>query len=245
MELDLRLALMSGIDIPIPECQLVLHQPTIKEIAYIGEKNFFIGVQCLNIRKSMISQGESLLADTNNFQIFMTVMAEPSEVEKKEAVKQVLQLLFPSYKVSFTPRSLLFVGTELTATVDEMNFEALQQVVRQALCVNSGPMDQQTFNPANEKAREIAEKLMRGRQRVAALKGEDKASIFAQYLSILTVGLESMSLHDCLNLTMYQLFDLMERYSLYVNWDIDIRSRLAGGKPDNKPDNWMKNIHYN
>ena len=243
MELDLRLALMSGIDIPIPECQLVLHQPTIKEIAYIGEKNFFVGVQCLNIRKSMISQGESLLADTNNFQIFMTVMAEPSEVEKKEAVKQVLQLLFPSYKVSFTPRSLLFVGTELTATVDELNFDALQQVVRQALCVNSGPMDQQTFNPANEKAREIAEKLMRGRQRVAALKGEDNASIFAQYLSILTVGLESMSLHDCLNLTMYQLFDLMERYSLYVNWDIDIRSRLAGGKPDSKPDNWMKNIH--
>lgn len=243
MELDLRLALMSGIDIPIPECQLVLHQPTIKEIAYIGEKNFFVGVQCLNIRKSMISQGESLLADTNNFQIFMTVMAEPSEVEKKEAVKQVLQLLFPSYKVSFTPRSLLFVGTELTATVDEMNFDALQQVVRQALCVNTGPMDQQTFNPANEKAREIAEKLMRGRQRVAALKGEDNASIFAQYLSILTVGLESMSLHDCLNLTMYQLFDLMERYSLYVNWDIDIRSRLAGGKPDSKPDNWMKNIH--
>ena len=241
--MDIRLALMAGTDIPIPECQLVLHQPKIKEIAFIGEKEFFMGAQCLNIRKSMISQGESLLADTNNFQIFMTVMAEPSEVEKKEAVKQVLQLLFPSYKVSFTPRSLLFVGTELTATVDEMNFEALQQVVRQALCVNSGPMDQQTFNPANEKAREIAEKLMRGRQRVAALKGEDKASIFAQYLSILTVGLESMSLHDCLNLTMYQLFDLMERYSLYVNWDIDIRSRLAGGKPDSKPENWMKNIH--
>ena len=223
--MDIRLALMAGTDIPIPECQLVLHQPKIKEIAFIGEKEFFMGVQCLNIRKSMISQGESLLADT------------------KEAVKQVLQLLFPSYKVSFTPRSLLFVGTELTATVDESNFEALQQVVRQALCVNNGPMDQQTFNPANEKAREIAEKIMRGRQRVAALKGEDNASIFAQYLSILTVGLESMSLHDCLNLTMYQLFDLMERYSLYVNWDIDIRSRLAGGKPESKPDNWMKNIH--
>jgi len=52
-----------------------------------------------------------------------------------------------------------------------------------------------------------------------------------------------MSLQDCLNLTMYQLFDLIERYSLYVNWDLDIKSRLAGGKPDSKPDNWMKNIH--
>ena len=89
--MDIRLALMAGTDIPIPECQLVLHQPKIKEIAFVGEKEFFMGAQCLNIRKSMISQGESLLADTNNFQIFMTVMAEPSEVEKKEAVKQVLQ----------------------------------------------------------------------------------------------------------------------------------------------------------
>jgi hypothetical protein len=52
-----------------------------------------------------------------------------------------------------------------------------------------------------------------------------------------------MSLQDCLNLTMYQLYDLVERYMLYVNWDIDLRSRLAGGKPDSQPDNWMKIIH--
>jgi len=52
-----------------------------------------------------------------------------------------------------------------------------------------------------------------------------------------------MSLDDILDLTIYQLYDLVERYSLYMNWDIDIRSRLAGAKPDQKPDNWMKNIH--
>jgi len=34
---DLRSALMTGIEIPIPECKLILHQPTIKEISYIGE----------------------------------------------------------------------------------------------------------------------------------------------------------------------------------------------------------------
>jgi len=42
---------------------------------------------------------------------------------------------------------------------------------------------------------------------------------------------------------MFQLYDLIERYNLYINWDLDIRSRLAGGKPDSRPDNWMKNIH--
>jgi hypothetical protein len=35
----------------------------------------------------------------------------------------------------------------------------------------------------------------------------------------------------------------MERYSLYMNWDLDIRSRMAGAQADSKPENWMKNIH--
>jgi len=30
---------------------------------------------------------------------------------------------------------------------------------------------------------------------------------------------------------------------LWTNWDIDLRSRLAGGKPNEHPENWMKNIH--
>ena len=104
-------------------------------------------------------------------------------------------------------------------------------------------MDQQSFNPADEKAREIAEKIMRGRERIAAQNGSSNSSIFSQYLSVLTVGLNSMSIQDMADLTIYQLYDLVERYNLYLAWDIDVRSRLAGGKPDKHPDNWMKNLH--
>ena len=93
-------------------------------------------------------------------------------------------------------------------------------------------------------AKKIADKLMRARQRVAAQKGDTSdASMFGQYLSILTVGLNSMSMGDLMNLTMYQIYDLIERYHLHVNWDLDVRTRLAGGKPDSSPDNWMKIIH--
>jgi hypothetical protein len=52
-----------------------------------------------------------------------------------------------------------------------------------------------------------------------------------------------MSLQELSNLTMFQLYDLIERYMLWTNWDLDIRQRLAGGSPDSTPDNWMKNIH--
>jgi hypothetical protein len=241
--MDIRLALMAGSDIPIPELELTLHQPKIKEISYVGESDFFTGVQCLCLYKSMFIKDKDDLGDITNFQIFMTVMMDKTTVDKKFATMQVLQLIFPGYKVLFTPMSLILQKDEQSITVDNSNFEALQETLRTVFCAKDGPMDQQAFNPANEKAREIAEKIMRGRQRVAAQNGSSNTSIFSRYLSILTVGLSSMSLLDLINLTMFQLYDLIERYSLYMNWDIDVRTRLAGGKPDSQPDNWMKEIH--
>ena len=236
--MDLRLALMSGIDIPVPECQVILHQPTIKEIAFIGNEDFFIGVQTLCLYKSMFIEDKKVLEEINNFQIFMTVMNDKECADKKRDVMQILTLLFPGAQILFTPRSLV-IGS---ATIDANNFEFLQEALRLIFCSKTGPMDQQAFNPADDKAREIAQKLMHGRQRVAAQKGESNSCVFTQYISILTVALR-IPPRELLNCTMYQLYDLMERYSLYNAWDLDVRVRLAGGKPDSQPDNWMKNIH--
>lgn len=241
--MDYRLALMAGTDIPIPECQITLHQPSIKEIAFIGEKDFFTGLQCLCIDKELCFQDSFLLANTTNFQVFMTVMNEKEIVDKKQAVLAVLTVLFPNYKVLFTPRALVFSSDQGSPMIDESNFQALQDILAMVFCLHRS--DQGKFNPANDAAKKIADKLKRGRQRVAQQKASENegASMFVQYLSILTVGLNSMSLQDCINLTMYQMYDLVERYTLYVNWDIDMRSRLAGAKPDKPVDNWMKNIH--
>lgn len=237
--MDIRLALMCGIDIPIPELQLTIHQPKIQEIAYIGEADFFLGVQCLTVNKNSLIEDESLLSNTSNFQIFMMIMNKVETAEKKKAVIQLLSLLFPNQKCNFTPRSLM-IGA---VAIDEEHFELFQEVLKEIFCFKSSFNDQVTFNPSGKKAKEIAEKLMRGRQRVAEINGSANASIFSQYLSALTIGIQSMSLQDLMDLTMFQIYDLVERYQLYISWDIDIRSRLAGAKPDDRPENWMKNIH--
>ena len=242
--MDYRLALMCGTDIPVPECQLVIHQPKIQEISFIGEQDFFVGAQCLTLNKSMFVQDKVVLNDINNFHIFMTIMQEKQTREQKIAVQQVLTLLFPQYKVLFTPNSLLFQGSQNNESImiDESNFEQLQDILRLIFCAKNGPMDQQAYNPAGNKAKEIAKKLMRGRERIAAEKGENTASAFSQYISMLSVGLHQ-PVQQLIELTMFQLYDLVERYMLWTNWDIDIKSRLAGGKPDHEPDNWMKNLH--
>lgn len=242
--MDYRLALMTGIDIPIESCQLIVHQPSITEIAFIGDKDYFVGVQCLCLYKSMFVEDKNALFDINNFQIFMMIMQEDEAKDKKEATKKLLTILFPDKQILFTPNSLLIRDDEETVIIDENNFEEFQDVLRQVFCVNLAPMDQQAFNPAGEKAREIAEKLMRGRQRIAEERHDSNSNIFSQYLSVLSVGLH-LPLASLTELTVFQLYDLIERFYLWINWDLDIRSRLAGGKPDDKADNWMKNIHTN
>ena len=244
-----KMMLMTGIDIPVPELQTVIHQPSITEISYIGEQVYFsvISTFCFNkdILMAQNPQGTSHLASMNNFQIFMTMITEAKAVSM-ENLLSVFTLLFPGYNAQFLPRGIFFNNptSKTNFTLDERNFDALQSVIKE-ISGQNGSMGGQSsgFNPKGQKAAEIAAKLMKGRQRASNSKGEGEGSVLSRYVSILTVALESMSLKDCLNLTVYQLYDLIERYSLYTSWDLDIKSRLAGGKPDSKPDDWMKNIH--
>ena len=242
--IDYSLALMTGIDIPIPELQLTLHQPTIKEISYLGESDFFGGISCLCIDRFLLQQDKSLMETTTNFQVFMAILMSPQEIEKKAQVFNVLTLLFPGYKPMLTPRSLALIKDQEAHPFDDKNFEVLQEILKKMLCLNGGRDGQPEYNPKSKKAKEIAAKIMRGRQRVAEQKAKEKSeSSFVQYLSVLTIGVGSMTLQNAIELTVYQFYDLIERYSRYINWDIDIRARLAGAKGESELDNWMENIH--
>ena len=181
------------------------------------------------------------MSETTDFQIFMTIMQDKESADKKASVLNVLRLLFSNHKPMFTPRSILLNSNEGNIIIDENNFNFLQEILREIFCYKESSKD--SFNPANDAAREIAKKLMRGRQRVAAQKGDTGGSIFSRYLSILTIGLGAMSLESLINCTVYQIYDLIERYQLYIAFDQDVKIRLAGGKPDSSPDDWMKNIH--
>ncbi len=244
-----KLQLIAGVDIAIPELQVSLHQPRIKEIAYLGELEYFSVLSTLCFNKELLiaqnPQGASNLASMSNFQIFMTMINEAKAVQKED-VLSVFTLLFPGYTAQFLPRSVAFINPQTSHhfMLDDTTFDIFQSVIKEVGGYNNNSKNSElNYNPADEKAAAIAAKLMKGRAKVAELKGEGQGGTLSKYVSILTVALQSMSLFDCLNLTIYQLYDLIERYGLYMAWDLDIRSRLAGGKPDSKPDDWMKNIH--
>ena len=176
----------------------------------------------------------------------MKVLEQSQDKDKKNAIIMLLKLLFPDYIAVITKNSIILtIQDGETVLIDEQNFPIFQSVVKQILCVHSMFQgDNVIYNPANEAARKIAEKIMRGRRKVAEIKSKGKKeSVLTRYISILTIGANSMSLQDCLNLNMFQLFDLIERYSAFVEWNVDLRVRLAGGKPDKQVESWMRDIH--
>lgn len=235
---------MTGADIPIPECELVLHQPTIKEISMMGEENFFKAMQTILIDKSMLDKDKMDLSAYDNFQIFMTVINEPEAKELKQLIKDFFILIFPAGKANFTPRSIMVMSNEEMKMIDDQNFEYLQHIIKLIFCLYDKKNEEIEYNidENNSKAKEIRDKILRGRKRAAKLKHEDEQSIFSIYMSMISVAL-GISLLELNQYTMYQLFDTVERYSLYSTYDLDIKSRLAGAKGDKPIENWTKNIH--
>ena len=238
---------MAGIDIPIPELQLIIHVPTIKEIALIGETKFFMAVQYLCLDKESLIQDEILSSSLTNFQVLMKVLEQSQDKDKKDAIIMLLTLLFPDYIPLFTRNSIILTkqNEKQPILIDDNNFDIFQDTLKEVLCVNSIFQGNNViYNPANDRAKEIAEKLMRGRRKVAEIKSKgNNESVLTRYISILTIGSNTMSLEDCLNLNMFQIFDLMERYNAFIEWDVDLRVRLAGGKPDKPVESWMRDIH--
>lgn len=236
---------MVGIDIPIPELALVVHSPTIKDIAFMGETDFFMAMQYLCIDKEALTQDETVLTNLNNFQVLMKVLEQSEDKNKKKAVTTLLMLLFPTYSIVMMPRSIILTKDEQTVMIDENNFDLFQGVIKQVLCVSSVFQGKNiVYNPAGKKAKAIADKLQRSRQKIAAQKAaqEGDSSILTRYLSILRIG-PNIPLSESIEYNLFQLFDQIARYNAYVEWDTDLQVRLAGGTPDKQVETWMRNLY--
>ena len=244
------LTLISGIDVPIPEIGVNIHQPTIREIAYIGEKSFYEAAQTIIIQKedfingleNITQEDKIALSQMSNFEIFLKLVeANPLSSTK---VQMLLSLLFPDFNSSIEERFIFLVNPkeQKNILINDSNFEILQEIITTILCLQSGNTKEE-FNPQGDRAREIAEKIKRGRERAARLKGEKRqqSSFLSKYISSLGIGTNTLNIHNVLDLTLYQLLNQLERYGLYTQYNISIQAKMAGAK-DVEDVDWLKDI---
>lgn len=241
------LLLLSGNDIPFVAAQVNIHQPTIKEIAYIGEEAFFTGCQLLNFSKDILNEEDkSNLEQLSNFEVLMSIINDKNAAIKKQKVclVMVLTLIFPTYQIKLSQNEILFLqDNQVVGKLTKDNFEEFKEIISTMFCLkSSGVVDD--YNPSGELAKKIAEKLKERQRRLAEQRGSSagKIAIFSRYISILSVG-EQKDMNSLLQYTVYQLFDEFQRYEMKVGFDYYIQAKMAGAKDLKEVDDWMKDIH--
>lgn len=243
------LLLLSGGDIPFIEAQVVIHQPTIKEIAYIGQEAFYIGCQYLNFSKDNLKgQDKNDLKDYDNFEILMTIIRGDNVAVKKDrvCVQMLLLLLFPDYTINFLPTSIMLSkylqnGKKQMHLIDKNNFEEFKNIVNSIFCFNHNNSVSSKYNPGGPQAKALVQKFKKRQQKLASLKNrgeKTQTSIFSQYISILSVG-EKKDMNKLLQYTVYQLFNQFRRFRMKEQYDIYVKAKMAGAKDLEDVDNWM------
>ena len=240
------LLLLSGNDIPYYGAGLSVRQPIIKDIAYLGEENFFTGYEWINISKNILSEEDKInLEEQTDFDILIAILGEHNAVmlKNRNCVEMVLALLFPEYHISFKQEGIILEKDEEIHTINNNNFLEFKQIFNAMFPIRDDSK-QKDYNPSGDLAKKIASKLARGRQKAAAAKNKDnqKVDVLARYLSILTVG-QKKDMNDYLKYTLYQLFDEHKRYTLKASYDMYIKAKLAGAQDLKEVEDWMQDIH--
>ena len=107
--------------------------------------------------------------------------------------------------------------------------------------MNKQTGEQVSYNPSGPKARALAEKFKKRKEKLNNGKAE-KISIYSRYASILAVALH-LPLDTVMHYTLYQIDDQLERYNLNDAWQHYFAAKMAGATGMDEAENWMKDIH--
>lgn len=245
------LMLLAGTDIPFvsTQAQINIRQPSIKEISYLGEEQFFMGCELLSFSKNSLPlEEQKKIQDKEDIDILLSILNDRKNIKSKKSkicVIMMFSLLFPDYRIGFKKDYIGFVkqGEEGEHKIDKTNFEEFKEIIIEMFCLKKNDSQGGAYNPGNALAAEIVEKLRKGREAAAKQKGErKKIAILSRYVSILAVG-EKKDMNSLLGYTVYQLFDEYERFMLKQNHDLYLKAKLAGAKDLEEVEEWTKDIH--
>lgn len=245
---------LSGLPIEVKGCNIAITQPRMRDVCAFGEEDFLLTVSLFVNDKELISrasQGNPQLKRYDDFQILLVVLGQEKEMMRR--VQDLFSLIFPNYYIQFSAGCIDFrieEGGRIVGRIDPRGYPEFKRTLRELfLPSNMEDSDDSEFHPVNDKAAEIAKKLAQAREKRAKMKRDQKGgkrdSLFAIYLSSLSIGLQ-MDVNVLLGYTPFQLYDAFLRFSSKMAYDLyqDIATTpFADVSKMDSPQNWIGNIY--
>jgi len=211
--------ILSGQPLPIQDANIYMTQPTIQNIVLFGEDDFFAAINIiinLNTFIEQIKQGNSELTIISDFQLLLMLMEQDSTI--KTLINSLFSLVFPNYEIEVAEQAINFFITQdekriMVGRLHPFNFEFFQTVLSDAFIPVGDEDREPEYNPANELANKIAEKIKEGRAKIHAMQAEQEGekSLYGQYASVLSIGMH-MDVNIFYNYTPFQLYDAYRRF---------------------------------
>ena len=131
---------------------------------------------------------------------------------------------------------------DLISCIDNTNYDIFRDIIRKMFCLEELKASSTTsYNPADERARKIAEKLSKRKNKGKEDNEESKMdSLFDKYISILSVGLQKDK-NSFSSYTIYQLLDEYNRFQAKISYEAYVQAKLAGAENLDEVDHWMNN----
>lgn len=241
---------LSGQQIPIPNCNIAITQPTIKQIVVFGEDYFFQSVQILTqpeLIANQVREDNPQLAMLSDFQLLLIILKQDRSL--LNCIKDFLELSFSNYQIEIKDSAIEFsMEEQLVGVVNPFNFTFFQIVIDNLFNLHMGE-DKEEYKPVDDKAAEIAAKLKRGREKVADLKNSNKdkkdSSLFGTLISTLSIGMQ-MDIRIFFEYTPFQLYDSFNRFNSKEENDFYkkiISTPLMDASAMDEPEPWKRDLY--
>ena len=230
-------------DIPFMEGECILHNPSIEEIALIGEKEYHAAVELIvSVPKNIIEQGKVDSEDISDFDIILMIVNDTNYREYRTDILLLFSLLFVNCQFKIDKDNIKIIEENgLEHFINRENFESFQNLIVQMF--KTDEEQKAIYRPADGLAKKIADKIKRGQEKREQKKGKDpekaNISIFKKYATILSVG-EQKDINMLYQCTVKQLKEEFDMYQKKVAFDRYVEARMAGATDIETPDNWME-----
>jgi len=218
---------------------------TIREIATIGELNYNKYLSLLLIDKNNIAKENKDvdMSNINNYELLLLHCYYNSEyvIEFTKAIEINFKESILLHKDGY----FYFGDIKDNRIINSDNFNLIQEIIKKINYI-SDKKEEEEYNPANDKAREIIEKIKRNKKEVEKNKKEE----INLYSIISSIAWKShIGIKSVWDLTIYQLYDAYYRLNMIDNYDKTCVGIYSGNvdvkKIDLKQLNWSKIINFN
>jgi len=242
-ELDLNMKLLRGTGVKIDKLGTI-YPVTIGDIENVtmNKYNQYLNVLCVDTEDI-----KRLLEITEDIQTFDFIYLNCIRSEEyKNIVIDALQFFFKE-EVSLKENYGFYLGDFNDCRfINPDNYEEIKLILKKMNCLVSEVEEKEKYNPANEKARQIAEKLKKSKKIIKEIKRKEsdgETLDLYDLISILVSYGNGIDIFNVWNLTFFQFNNQFNRMKIMKDYEVSIQILMNTTEPDKiKYQHWLSKI---